>query len=98
MCLTIRQALEIVFEVENIQTRDDLDKWCLYEGVRKWGNPNCENFSDKYRRDRLYSEVRTLASEHWNRLYKPEASIRVLYEHILSGYKCHNAEYKSIFK
>jgi hypothetical protein len=80
MCLSIRQALEIVFEVENIKTRDELVQWCHYG------------------RSRLYSEVRTLASEDWNRLATPESSVRVLYEHILSGYKCHTGEYKSVFK
>ena len=70
--MKITQALDFVFRVENIQTRQDLDDWCGETG-----------------RQKLYTVIRLLANEHWNRIRTPECTVRACYEKKLPGYKIH---------
>lgn len=46
-----------------------------------------DNWCGDMGRDKLYSYVKQMALEDWNRIKTPESSVRGCYEKLLSGYK-----------
>lgn len=66
----IKSAVQFVTTIENIQSKDDLNKWCGTMGKNK-----------------LYSYIRRLAPEHWERIGNPKNCVRFYYQQILKGYK-----------
>ena len=68
---TITQAIKFIFENENIQSKEDLQKWC----------------STLTKFQKLYSYIEELAPDHWNSLDSPKATARGIFQRLISGYK-----------
>ena len=82
---TINQAVKFMLDMENINTKKELNNWC---GVKsKCGVKG---------RKKLYKCIEQLVPQKWKDIENPEASVRFNYQKILSGYKISNKKHQQV--